>query len=96
MLIFFYIYGYIVNFRCYLVNPHAQAVQNMCAKVFRGTLKVDLVFWFVSISKKLSMIFNFFCVFLDKIDFPSQTINFCLWCIIHRLKAIVMTVNLNY
>ena len=30
-----------VYFRCYLVNPHVQAVQNMCANGGRGCLRLS-------------------------------------------------------
>ena len=72
-------------------------------KVFRGTLKVDLVSFRrrpapskVSISEKLSIIFGVFRFFLDKIEFPGQTVNFCLQHVLHILKAIDLMVHLSY
>jgi len=50
----------------------------------------------VSISEKLSLIFGVFCFFLDKIDFLDQTVNFCLYHVLHILKASALTVHLGY
>ena len=74
--------------------PHSQ-FEPLYPKVFRVTLKVDLVssVWppapsKLSISKKLSMIFGVFLL-LDKIDFPGQTVTFCLQHVIHYMSYII-------
>ena len=72
-------------------------------KVFRGTLKGDLVSFRrrpvpskVSISEKLSIIFSVFRFFLDKIEFSDQMVNFCLKYVVHILKAIDLAFHLSY
>jgi len=51
----------------------------------------------VSLSEKLSMILGLFrCFFLDRTSFPSQTVHFVLYHVLHILKAIVPADNLSY
>ena len=47
----------------------------------------------VIISEKLSITF---VVFWEKIEFPGQTVEFCLYHVLHIVKAIDLTVNLGH
>ena len=46
--------------------------------------------------KSCHLFLVFFVFFLDKIDFLDQTVNFCLYHVLHILKASALTVHLGY